>query len=76
MKCVPGEGGVKDHPAMQCLDKLNQLNTDLKHQFDAQDLVQITALLNNLCEICSAEEESGNAAIVTKNGGIELVCSI
>ncbi|XVE93319.1 hypothetical protein REPUB_Repub01dG0181600 [Reevesia pubescens] len=76
VKCIPGEGGVKDHPAMQCLDKLNKLNANSKGQFDAQDLVQITELLNNLSELCSAEEESGNAAIVTKNGGIELVSSI
>ncbi|GMJ05607.1 hypothetical protein like AT4G33945 [Hibiscus trionum] len=78
VKCVPGEGGgVKDHPAMQFLDKLNQLNSDSKHQFDAQDLVQVTALLNDLSELCCAnKEDSGNAAIVAKNGGIELVCSI
>ncbi|KAK8622285.1 hypothetical protein V6N13_117208 [Hibiscus sabdariffa] len=78
VKCVPGEGGgVKDHPAVQCLDKLNQLNSDSKHQFDAQDLVQVTALLNDLSELCCAnKEDSGNAAIVAKNGGIELVCSI
>ncbi|KAK8475986.1 hypothetical protein V6N13_085657 [Hibiscus sabdariffa] len=78
VKCVPGEGGgVKDHPAMQCLDKLNQLNSDSKHRFDAQDLVLVTALLNDLSELCCAnKEDSGNAAIVAKNGGIELVCSI
>ncbi|KAL4309596.1 hypothetical protein GQ457_01G000740 [Hibiscus cannabinus] len=78
VKCVPGEGGgVKDHPALQCLDKLNQLNSDSKHQFDAQDLVQVTALLNDLSELCCAnKEDSGNAPIVAKNGGIELVCSI
>ncbi|KAK6241025.1 hypothetical protein SCA6_006414 [Theobroma cacao] len=42
VKCVPGEGGVKDHPAMQCLDKLNQLNAGSKDQFTAQDLVPIS----------------------------------
>ncbi|KAK8657020.1 hypothetical protein V6N13_098954 [Hibiscus sabdariffa] len=62
---------------MQCLDKLIQLNSDSKHQFDAQDLVQVTVLLNDLSELCCAnKEDSGNAAIVAKNGGIELVCSI
>ncbi|XVE49157.1 hypothetical protein DITRI_Ditri01bG0059600 [Diplodiscus trichospermus] len=76
VKCVPGEGGVKDHPSMQCLDKLNQLNSDSKDQFDAQSLVQVTALLDNLTQLCTGKEESGNAAIVTKNGGIGLVCSI
>ncbi|KAK6282623.1 hypothetical protein POUND7_016448 [Theobroma cacao] len=76
VKCVPGEGGVKDHPAMQCLDKLNQLNAGSKDQFTAQDLVPISGLLNNLSELCSDKVESGNAAIVTKNGGVELVCSI
>ncbi|MBA0675672.1 hypothetical protein Goari_017201 [Gossypium aridum] len=77
VKCVPGEGGIKDHPAMQCLDKLNQLNADSKDQFGGQDLVQITALLNDLSELCiSNKEDSGNAAIVAKNGGIELVCLI
>ncbi|KAH1120327.1 hypothetical protein J1N35_003487 [Gossypium stocksii] len=77
VKCVPGEGGIKDHPAMQCLDKLNQLNADSKDQFGGQDVVQITALLNDLSELCiSNKEDSGNAAIVAKNGGIELVCLI
>ncbi|GMJ09771.1 hypothetical protein like AT4G33945 [Hibiscus trionum] len=78
VKCVPGEGGgVEDHPAMQCLDKLNQLSSDSKHQFDAQDSVQIMEILNNLSELCCANNgDSGNAAIVVKNGGIELVCSI
>lgn len=77
VKCIPGEGGVKEHPAMQCLDKLNQLNAESKDRFDAQGLVQIAALLNNLTQLCTTDkEESGNAAIVTKNGGIGLVCSI
>ncbi|KAE8667865.1 hypothetical protein F3Y22_tig00112354pilonHSYRG00041 [Hibiscus syriacus] len=78
VKCVPGEGGgVMDHPAIQCLHKLNQLNSDSKHLFDAQDLVQIAELLNNLSELCCAnKEDSGNAAIIAKNGGIALVCSI
>ncbi|XVF45186.1 hypothetical protein PTKIN_Ptkin02bG0184800 [Pterospermum kingtungense] len=61
---------------MQCLDKLQQLNDDSKDQFDAQGLVQISALLDNLTQLCTDKEESGNAAIVTKNGGIGLVCSI
>lgn len=62
---------------MQCLDKLNQLNADSKDKFGGQDLVQITALLNDLSELCiSNKEDSGNAVIVAKNGGIELVCLI
>ncbi|PPR85478.1 hypothetical protein GOBAR_AA35220 [Gossypium barbadense] len=72
VKCVPGEGGIKDHPAMQCLDKLNQLNADSKDKFGGQDLVQITALLNDLSELCiSNKEDSGNAAIVAKNGDVQ-----
>ncbi|OMO74163.1 Armadillo [Corchorus capsularis] len=76
VKCVPGEGGIKDHPAMQCLDKLKRLDADAKSTFAAEDLEQVTALLNSLSGLCSDKEESGNAAIVAKNGGIELVTSI
>ncbi|XP_075672877.1 uncharacterized protein LOC142642414 [Castanea sativa] len=64
--CVPGEGGgVKANPVIQCLDRLKQLGSDLD---------EMVELLDKLAELCGVEG-SGNAAIATKNGGVELVCS-
>ncbi|KAM4088900.1 hypothetical protein ACB094_07G107900 [Castanea mollissima] len=64
--CVPGEGGgVKANPVIQCLHRLKQLGSDLD---------EMVELLDKLAELCGVEG-SGNAAIATKNGGVELVCS-
>ncbi|XP_030945093.1 armadillo repeat-containing protein 6 [Quercus lobata] len=65
--CVPGEGGgVKANPVIQCLDRLKQIGQ--------KDLDEMVELLDKLAELCGVEG-SGNAAIATKNGGVELVCS-
>ncbi|KAL4615510.1 hypothetical protein ACB092_07G130800 [Castanea dentata] len=64
--CVPGEGGgVEANPVIQCLHRLKQLGSDLD---------EMVELLDKLAELCGVEG-SGNAAIATKNGGVELVCS-
>ncbi|XP_057502527.1 uncharacterized protein LOC130786264 [Actinidia eriantha] len=65
--CAPGE--VKDNPVIQCLDRLKQLNSD------QNDVDEIIVLLDKLSDLCTIEG-SGNAAIATRNGGIELVCSV
>ncbi|KAK4563018.1 hypothetical protein RGQ29_005488 [Quercus rubra] len=73
--CVPGEGGgVKANPVIQCLDRLKQLGSDLEDQIGQKDLDEMVELLDKLAELCGVEG-SGNAAIATKNGGVELVCS-
>lgn len=68
---------MKDNPVLQCLDKLKQLEDDsCKDQpgFD-KNLEEMGELFDKLTELCGAQG-SGNAAIATRNGGLELVCSI
>lgn len=74
VKCVPGEGGMKENPAIQCLDAMKQLN-DSKDRFSNEDLEEMERLLTKLIESCSAEGRE-NVAIATKNGGMELICSV
>uniref|UniRef100_A0A803NPF4 Armadillo repeat-containing protein 6 n=1 Tax=Cannabis sativa TaxID=3483 RepID=A0A803NPF4_CANSA len=66
--CVPGEGGVDDNPVIQCLNKLKAFPKD-------QNLDSVARLFENLAELCSVQG-SGNAAIATKNGAVELICSL
>ncbi|KAJ7946029.1 Armadillo repeat-containing protein 6 [Quillaja saponaria] len=73
--CVPGESDAKNNPVIQCLDRLKQLDSGLEEQIRDKDLDEMVELFDRLTELCSAEG-SGNAAIATKNGGMELVCSI
>ncbi|CAK9179706.1 unnamed protein product [Ilex paraguariensis] len=74
--CVPGEGSVGDNPVIQSLDRLRQLNCDWSDRIgDEKELEEVIGLLDKLDNVCSGEG-SGNAAIATKNGGVELVCSI
>ncbi|KFK30021.1 hypothetical protein AALP_AA7G207600 [Arabis alpina] len=68
--CVPGES-VKDNPVIACLDRLKELDCVSKEE----DLDEISSLFDKLNELCSSEE-SGNAAIATKRGAVELTCSI
>lgn len=49
-----------------CLDRLKELDDE----FD-----EISSLLVKLSELCSGQE-SGNVAIATKHGAVELTCSI
>lgn len=73
--CVPGEGSVKDNPVLMCLDRLKELNDSSKDQSVDKNLDEMEELLDKLTELCGAEG-LGNAAIATRNGGVELVCSI
>ncbi|KAF7840868.1 armadillo repeat-containing protein 6 [Senna tora] len=73
--CVPGESDVKDNPVIQCLDRLKQMDSGLGGQIDDKNLDEMVDLFDKLTEVCSVEG-SGNAAIATKNGGVELICSV
>ncbi|KAM6541679.1 hypothetical protein CsatB_006126 [Cannabis sativa] len=66
--CVPGEGGVDDNPVIQCLNKLKAFPND-------QNLDSVAGFFEYLAELCSVQG-SGNAAIATKNGAVELICSL
>ncbi|KAH7865499.1 hypothetical protein Vadar_007458 [Vaccinium darrowii] len=64
----------KEDPVIQSLDRLKQLNSNWTDRI-GKDGDEVMDLLDKLTELCSAEG-SGNAAIGTRNGGIELVCSV
>ncbi|XP_059653925.1 uncharacterized protein LOC132300733 [Cornus florida] len=65
---------VKDNPVIQCLDRLKQLNSDWTTD-DHLDQEMMTAMLNKLTDLCLVDG-SGNAAIATRNGGLELLSSL
>lgn len=69
--CVPGEGGVKDNPVVQCLDGLKEFDGGSEDR----NLDSMAELFEKLAELCTAQG-SGNAAIATRNGAVELVCSL
>lgn len=62
---------MKENPVIQCLDRLRQLDGCSSDE----NLDQLVELCDKLSESCG-EETSGNAAIATKNGGVELICSL
>lgn len=58
-----------------CLDRLKELDTVTLLR--DEDLDEISSLLVKLNELCSSSPESGNVAIATKHGAVELItCSI
>ncbi|XP_038712811.1 armadillo repeat-containing protein 6 isoform X2 [Tripterygium wilfordii] len=77
--CVPGEGGVRDNPVIQCLDRLKQVDSTIsatsKDRIADSNLDELVELLDKLSQLCSLDG-SGNSAIATKNGGVELLCSL
>lgn len=61
---------------IRSLDRLKQLNSDWTERIaDRKDVDEAVDLLDELTELCLMEG-SGNAAIGTRNGGVELVCSV
>lgn len=62
---------MKDNPVIQCLDRLSQLNSDPNTQIGDE----IVELLDQFSELCNSEG-SGNSAIASRNGAVELICSI
>lgn len=81
VKCVPGVTNAKDVPVMQSLDRLRSIFLPkLEGREDGVleetvDLVEMAGILDKLYDLCSVEG-SENAAIATKNGGVELLASI
>ncbi|XP_010268566.1 PREDICTED: armadillo repeat-containing protein 6 isoform X2 [Nelumbo nucifera] len=81
--CIPGVSSVKDNPVFQSLDALKEINSKYRDGddepsttgFSEKDLDDMVSLLDKLSELCSIEG-SGNVSIATRNGGVELVCSI
>ncbi|KAF7143772.1 hypothetical protein RHSIM_Rhsim05G0080700 [Rhododendron simsii] len=66
----------KEDPVIRSLDRLKQLDSDWTERIaDRKDVDEVVDLLDELTELCLMEG-SGNAAIGTRNGGIELVCSV
>lgn len=65
MTSVPGES----NPVIECLEKLKRLESES----DALD--ETVEAFDKLAELCGGDGGNVNAAIATKNGGVELVCS-
>lgn len=66
---LPGE----INPVIQSLDRIKQLQSS--DWTDKAVLDEARCLLDHLTEL-SRIEGSGNAAIATRNGGVELMCSV
>ncbi|MCD7470491.1 hypothetical protein HAX54_010406 [Datura stramonium] len=69
-------GSGEENPVIQSLERLKELDRDWKQggwdENDVKEIVEWLAKLNDVCNV----DGSGNAAIASKNGAIELVCSI
>ncbi|CAJ1932791.1 unnamed protein product [Sphenostylis stenocarpa] len=65
--CVPGES----NPVIDCLDRLKHLQSE-------PDDNQLAIMFNALHDLCSNPNPNSNqnAAIATKNGAVELACSL
>ncbi|GAV61371.1 zf-C3HC4 domain-containing protein [Cephalotus follicularis] len=77
--CVPGEDSLRDNPVIACLDNLKELNSLSINPFGSEELDALVLLFDRLSEVCTSSirgQGSGNAAIATKNGGIQLLCSL
>lgn len=73
VQCVPGESSVNENPVIQSLNRLKQLISDYSDvETSLNEIVESLDRLNELCGL----KGSGNAAIATKNGAVELVISI
>lgn len=81
VKCVPGVTSAKDDPVMQLLDGLRSIFlSELEGRKagvldESVDLEELTGMLDKLYDLCRVEG-SDNAAIATKNGGVELLTSL
>ncbi|OIW01914.1 hypothetical protein TanjilG_15239 [Lupinus angustifolius] len=77
--CVPGDGNVKDNPVIQSLDRLKQIDSESEVPIGGEVLDEVVELFNKLNELCAAQGSgnvNANVAIATKNGAVELVCSL
>ncbi|KAK4341287.1 hypothetical protein RND71_039788 [Anisodus tanguticus] len=62
----------EENPVIQSLERLKELDGDWKDENDVKEIVEWLVKLNDACNV----DGSGNAAIATKNGAVQLVCSI
>ncbi|TKY69175.1 Armadillo repeat-containing protein 6 [Spatholobus suberectus] len=69
--CVPGETNA--NPVIECLDRLRHLHVEPNQN-------EIAQAFNTLHELCTDADSNSNAnlnaAIATKNGAVELACSL
>ncbi|RDX57832.1 Armadillo repeat-containing protein 6, partial [Mucuna pruriens] len=71
--CVPGETNA--NPVIDCLDRMRHLDSEP----DQNQIAQAFNTLNQLIANSNSNSNSNpnpNAAIATKNGAVELVCSL
>ncbi|KAK9166865.1 hypothetical protein Scep_002056 [Stephania cephalantha] len=77
--CIPGVSSISDDSVIQCLDRLKEFDSKLGSRespsTSGEDFEEIANILDRLWSLCSVEE-SGNASIATRNGGLDLVISI
>lgn len=76
VRCVPGEGSARDNPLVQSLERLKQLDGDSKDRISDEYVEEMVVLFDRISELCGSKEESGNASIALRNGGLELLCSL
>lgn len=69
--CVPGETNA--NPVIECLDRLKRLDSESE-----PDRNEMAKAFNTLHELCTNADSNSNAnvAIATKNGAVELACSL
>ncbi|KAK9162856.1 hypothetical protein Syun_003758 [Stephania yunnanensis] len=77
--CIPGVSSISDDSVIQSLDRLKEFDSKLGSRespsTSEEDFEEIANILDRLWSLCSVEE-SGNASIATRNGGLDLVISI
>lgn len=66
---------MKDNLIIQSLDTLKRFDADFEDQIGEKGLDEMGELVEKLTELCGVPG-SGNAAIATRNGGVELLCSM
>ncbi|XP_010447171.1 PREDICTED: armadillo repeat-containing protein 6-like [Camelina sativa] len=75
--CVPGESSIKDNPVIACLDRLKEFDSvSIEGPLRDEDLDEISSLFVKLNELCCSQQDSGNTAIATKHGAVDLTCSL
>ncbi|KAF3628012.1 hypothetical protein FXO37_29584 [Capsicum annuum] len=69
-------GSGEENPVIQSLERLKELDRDWKQEGrDEKDVNEIVEWLDKLNAVCNVDAP-GNAAIASKNGAVELVCSL
>lgn len=67
---------MNDNPVIQTIERLKQLDLELASSVENDGVLkEIVELLDRLNDSCT-DKGSGNVAIATRNGGVQLVCSV